>query len=361
MNETPVKVSKRQALEDAKQLAEALLSDPPQAVALVRERPWVASMPMPKVNPISGLRGEFPGAVPMVLAAALRDVALMEALLQSGASANAVNPNNGKSALMHALDDVPAQAEFDAAPAVRLLLAKGARLDSVDRYGRGVLYQCESLDLPATLFKELIERGARIDCRDRHGRHHVCNSIGDVKGNAARRANLIELLDAGVDVAPRGVPLDHTPLQAALHVQDFDMAQALMARGASLHAMNHLGQTLIHEPLEPAVLRWVLRQDPSLLEQQDYTGATPVLSQLRLVHNTELDKESRHAAMACVVELMGAGAAPDLAGDQIEARCGPRALLLSIKDPALQETARALLARHAAHDALQLDLLSLQP
>ena len=112
-------------------------------------------------------RQDHSGSTPLILAAgfALTDVA--RALIDGGANLEA-RDDEGGTALAFAACSCAQASMNDTRPAIRLLLARGARIDARNKVGRTPLMTAVEWGKAHTAAL-LLERGARVDARDDDG------------------------------------------------------------------------------------------------------------------------------------------------------------------------------------------------
>lgn len=342
------RASKKQADEDIKLVLEIINDNPTLAAQIVRERPWVAKVPLPRHDNASG----FDGGNLAALAAARRDVTLLRAALDAGSAVNDMGVRDSATPIMHAMSDC-FESNRPLEPIVELLIERGARLDMVNAQGCGVLYQASS-NINQSLFESLIERGASVNCYDQNGRHQIVDLIETISGSEERRQRVLALIEAGADVSV-GTPSkpSRSALWQALGDAEYEIADAICRKGASLTGRTHLGETIAHLLDEPGPMTWLLSREPQLLEARDSMGRTPLaaVSTRLLSSNSE---EKRAGQLGVVLKLLELGADIDSQDYRGQSKLHtPRELLAAVKVPSVVNALRALNAQMAAREVLR--------
>lgn len=125
------------------------------------------------------------GSTPLLAAARTQELALMKALLDKGANPNAVTTVDRLTPLMAAFTQAAAgrggrgNGPQNIAPAVRLLLDKGAAVNAVNSRNMTAAHYAARTGNDEAL-KLLVERGARLDVKDRIGRTPLDMALGQM-------------------------------------------------------------------------------------------------------------------------------------------------------------------------------------
>ena len=187
------------------------------------------------------------------------DLAKLDAMLKSGANANAADPRGGSTPLMHAAAVgsveamtrlLDAKADANAANAagitplmiaatdigkVRLLLERGADVNAVSKRGRTALMLAAASDGSAPIVRVLMARGANP------------KAVDAMKGTALHQAmrggdidTIRMLLDAGLGVNDADF-MGFTPLIGAAFTGRIDAMKLLIEKGANVNAVSGNG------------------------------------------------------------------------------------------------------------------------
>jgi len=226
-----------------------------KAVARVRE----ALAQKKKVATGASHTRRSPGGekTPLHIAAEKGDVAAVERLLAEGVDVNA-RDRLGRMALHFAAQGGDACSyPTDRCTAGRgvsdghrqvaaLLIARGANVNSVDRYGTAPLQQTVSCDAVA-MAKLLIDHGADVDHRG--GQYTALESASTWSPRVA-----LLLVESGANVNTSDAHTLETPLHNAVYCRNKELVEALLEHGADVNAKDQWGRTALDNANDPSVL-----------------------------------------------------------------------------------------------------------
>ena len=218
------------------------------------------------------------GITPLMYAAEVGSVDAMRLLLDHGADVNAQN-GFASTALMWSVSD-PAK--------VRLLLDHGADVNLTARTGRTALIITGFTDPSAEVVQLLLAKGAKVDVMDRR---HVTPLNAATFGNDTETVRL--LLDAGADIDTPDTFIGLTPLMNAAGNRNLTAVKLLLAKGAKVNAVSKTqnlpkiqtgtvefgGWTplLMAAAFGPPEAVNVLLNSQARIDAQDYRGFTPLM------------------------------------------------------------------------------------
>jgi ankyrin repeat protein len=197
----------------ASELLAAIVADDAEAVRLVRAAPEIARARVVDERLVEEIPHQlYAGDTALHLAAAALRPAVVAALIEAGADANAAN-RRGAIALHYACDARPrAGKAWEPATqrsVIELLLDAGSHIEHKDKAGATPLHRAVRARSPEAV-RCLLERGARVDAT--HGRqgttplHMGGRSTGasGTKGTRAEHRRIVELLlEYGADPRTR--------------------------------------------------------------------------------------------------------------------------------------------------------------
>jgi ankyrin repeat protein len=176
-------------------------------------------------------------------------------------------------------------AEYGNMRVVKLLLEKGADLDSEDKHGQTPLLLA-SRKGNVEVVKLLLEKGANVESKDDSGWTPLLLAAAG-KGNG----EVVKLLlEKGADIESRDV-LDRTPLSQAAEGGDEETVKLLLKKGADLESKDKYGQTPLSRSVEKGnkeIVKLLLKKGANLESKND-CGQTP-LSQSAEKGNEEIVK-----------------------------------------------------------------------
>ena len=229
------------------------------------------------------------GATPLHMAVAQANEPAVVALLSRGAS-SATEDCNGNTALHHA-----ARLENNQAGLVNILLKHGASIEAGNNFGTTPLHLAiVHGNKPAVV--ALLSRGASLATEDSVGDsalHHAAR----VENNQLELVNMLLKHGAAIEAVNKfGV----TPLLLAFQKGNKAAVVALLAKGASLSSVDHVGNTALHHAAisknNQADLVNMLLKHGASIEAGDKVGITP------------LHMAVAHANKPAVVALLSRGA-----------------------------------------------------
>jgi ankyrin len=195
------------------------------------------------------------GATPMSEAAVFGDPALLQKLLDAGADVESPN-GDGQTALMLV-------ARTGNVEAARLLLNRGADVNASERWRGQTSLMWAAAERQPDMVRELISHGALVDARSdlNQWRRQVTSeprALHRPMGGltpllfSAREGCLAcarALLDAGADI-DLGDPDEISPLLIAITNAHFDLAAALLERGANPNKWDWFGRTPLYAAVD---------------------------------------------------------------------------------------------------------------
>ena len=220
------------------------------------------------------------------------DLETIRRLLEGGADVRYVRPH-GYTVMIDVMHGRSLLGDNNLLAILRLLIDRGADLDSVSDYGESALSVASRVGRFDAV-ELLLSSGANPAPLGWTPLHRVValGTIDEVRGR----------LDAGDDVAARD-RWDRTPLLLSLQAGDTGKAEALLAAGGSLADRGRCGNTPLMYPVEnddSAMLRWLLERGVDPNATDDFGG-------------TALIAAAGSGAAKCVRTLLDAGADPNLA------------------------------------------------
>ena len=183
------------------------------------------------------------GRSPLYQAALFGHLDIAEYLLSHGANSEQGASWKGGDTPLHVA------AERGNAEMVRVLLEKGARVDSVNYYQQTpLLYASWKCHLPVV--ELLLAHSANVGVKDKWGATVLLNRCGEPFHWSEYRGVVAVLIQHGADVNARGGGDKNTPLMAAIWRKDREVVELLIRNGARIEDVGRNG----HRPLCEAVL-----------------------------------------------------------------------------------------------------------
>jgi len=218
------------------------------------------------------------GITPLMYAAEIGSLDAMRLLIDRGADVNAQN-DFGSTALMWSVAD-PAK--------VRLLLDHGANVNLLARSGRTALIIAGFTNPSAEVVRLLLAKGAKVDVMDTR---HVTPMNAATFGNDLETVKL--LIAAGADIETPDTFIGLTPLMNAAGNRNLEAVKLLLAKGAKVNAVSKTqglpkiqtgtvefgGWTplLMAAAFGPPEAVKTLLDSGARINAQDYRGFTPLM------------------------------------------------------------------------------------
>ena len=204
---------------------------------------------------------ELANSTPLMSAVLMRNLTVLEALLDAGA-----NPDESRLDIGRTVLDQACRAGDEAI--VRALLEKGARWDEQVRAHQWPILHCAASGGNLDIVKLFIERGADIFARDDSGRTALDIAMDERREWVAvylreriaasgrpiglheaaadgNKARVSEMLDQGIPVDAREPARQRTALHLAILRERLDVVKLLIARGADPNARDVLGHVCV--------------------------------------------------------------------------------------------------------------------
>lgn len=347
---TPKAVTKKKLKEDAQTLSSMIESGQmDKAATFGAANPHVFSERMRlTVNKLTIHLGE-----PFLnMAAEKRSLACVEAFIAAGAPLEG-RGRTGMTPLLSALrhNNVLIGGEENDR-VVMTLLNSGARADAIDDTGEGPIYRCCG-DLNHKLTARILQDRPNLDTwNTKHNTPSISLLVGrcNSSGSKERRANLIHLIEAGVDLNPPARDVSMLPLAQALYGNDLALAETMIAHGADWRRCGQDGRSLMFAAMTPQTVQWVLDRDPGLRDATDHRGIPPLQHMVSVALTP--DSSFSESVRGAIVSIVLAGADPHAIDNE-----GPLARtaadrITQSSDTALKSMWRALLAGMEASRAL---------
>ncbi|MBV8903699.1 MAG: ankyrin repeat domain-containing protein [Acidobacteriia bacterium] len=218
------------------------------------------------------------GITPLMYAAEIGSVDAMRLFIEHGADVNAQNAF-GSTALMWSVAD-PAK--------VRVLVEHGADVNRVAKSGRTALIVAGFTNPSAEVVRLLLAKGAKVDVMDTR---HVTPMNAATFGNDTATIRL--LLEAGADIETADTFIGLTPLMNAAGNRNVEAVKLLLAKGAKVNAVSKTeglpkiqtgtvefgGWTplLMASAFGPPEAVKLLLDAGARIDAQDYRGFTPLM------------------------------------------------------------------------------------
>ena len=264
------------------------------------------------------------GDSPLICACAGGHTATVSALLLAGANVNAKTKQDGKTALMYAIQE-------RSESVVRLLLHGGADVNARDEFGSTALHIAAGKAGYDSMVRLLIASGADVNARDKNGETALfsaasCLRESNLRALIAANGNVNDINGTGVTPLMEVVGTGYTHPEAHPGAHR-EVLRLLLASGADVNAQDDSGMT--------ALMHFVSNED------YNFDPETMFVFDMLLTHNvgsldvnardnsgcTALMMAARDVNACCITALINAGADVNLRDEY-----GCTALMIAVEN-----------------------------